>query len=179
MGLEAPTSISMRRFLDVIYDSAAILAALFLFALLGIVLLTIASREFQWGLTGIDGYAGYLMAACGFLSLAHTFKRDEHIRVTLFLGLTKGLLRYLVELWALAASTLLALLLAFFSVRLVMQSIEFNDVSTSMDATPLWIPQLTMAIGTLIFLLAMVDELILYLQRHREKRTPVEATHHE
>jgi hypothetical protein len=37
----------MRRFLDVIYDSAAILAALFLFALLGIVLLTIASREFQ------------------------------------------------------------------------------------------------------------------------------------
>jgi len=48
-----------------------------------------------------------------------------------------------------------------------------------MDATPLWIPQLTMAIGTLIFLLAMVDELILHLQRHREKRTPVEATHHE
>jgi TRAP-type C4-dicarboxylate transport system permease small subunit len=85
----------------------------------------------------------------------------------------------LVELWALAASTLLAFLLAFFSVRLVMQSIEFNDVSTSMDATPLWIPQLTMAIGTLIFLLAMVDELILHLQRHREKRTPVEATHHE
>ena len=120
----------MRRFLDVIYDSAAILAALFLFALLGIVLLTIASREFQWGLTGIDGYAGYLMAACGFLSLAHTFKRDEHIRVTLFLGLTKGLLRYLVELWALAASTLLAFLLAFFSVRLGM---HLHGCDTSLD----------------------------------------------
>jgi TRAP-type C4-dicarboxylate transport system permease small subunit len=38
--------------------------------------------------------------------------------------------------------------LAWYSIRLVMQSHEFNDISTGLDATPLWIPQLGMAIGT-------------------------------
>jgi hypothetical protein len=38
--------------------------------------------------------------------------------------------------------------LAWYSIRLVLQSREFVDISTGLDATPLWIPQLGMAIGT-------------------------------
>lgn len=169
----------VRRFLDGLYDSAAALAALFLFALLFMVILTVASREFHWGLTGIDGYAGYFMAACGFLALAHTFRKKEHIRVTLLLGMASGRWRHGLEIWALGASSFLALLLAVFSVRLVFQSIQFNDISTSMDATPLWIPQLSMAIGSVIFLIAVVDSLIEHLRSLDRKRDPSEPLRHE
>jgi TRAP-type C4-dicarboxylate transport system permease small subunit len=155
----------MRRFLNALYDSAAVLAALFLVALLVMVLLTIASRELALNLSGLDGYAGYFMAASGFLALAHTFMKNEHIRVTFFLNMASGQGRRWIEIWALLASTLLAVLLAVFSVRLVMQSIQFNDVSTSMDATPLWIPQLSMAMGSCIFAVAVIDRLVGFIRQ--------------
>ncbi|MEY3668943.1 MAG: TRAP transporter small permease [Burkholderiaceae bacterium] len=154
----------MRRFLDRLYDGAGILAALCMAALLVTVLITIASREFDFRVSGIDGYAGYFMAACAFLALAHTFQRNEHIRVTLFLGLAKGRMRFWIELWALAASSLLSLLLAFFSLRLAWQSYVFKDVSTSMDATPLWIPQSAMAVGAVLFAVAVLDALVCHLR---------------
>ena len=154
----------MRRFLDRLYDGAGVLAALFLAALLVTVLVTIASRELDFKVSGIDGYAGYFMAACAFLSLAHTFKRNEHIRVTLFLSRARGKLRFWIEVWALGASSLLAALLAFFSVRLAWQSHQFKDVATSMDATPLWIPQSAMAIGACLLAIALIDSLACHLR---------------
>lgn len=147
--------------------------------LLATVLVTILSREFAWGLTGLDGYAGYFMAGCGFLSLAHTFKRNEHIRVTVLLGLTRVRARFWMETWALSMSSLLSVLFAVFSLRLVMQSIEFNDVSTSTDATPLWIPQLTMAVGTVIFAIAVIDELVIHLRAPDQRPQAAEALRHE
>ena len=54
--------------------------------------------------------------------------------------------------------------LAWFSIRLVLQSREFHDISSGLDATPLWIPQLGMAIGTTLFALAFLGDLILLLR---------------
>jgi hypothetical protein len=49
----------------------------------------------------------------------------------------------------------------------VWQSHVFNDISTGNDATRLWIPQLSMAAGTVILLIAFVDELVLELRGRR------------
>ena len=76
----------MRKALDALYNGAAGLAALFLVGLLAMVVLSIVSRQLHFHVPGTDAYAGYLMAASGFLALAHTLKRGEHIRVTLILG---------------------------------------------------------------------------------------------
>jgi TRAP-type C4-dicarboxylate transport system permease small subunit len=65
-----------------------------------------------------------------------------------------------MEIWAGVVSVVLGALLAIFSVRLVMQSLSYNDISTSNDATPLWIPQLSMAIGTVIFFIALLHDLV-------------------
>ena len=75
----------MRALLDRLYNAAGVLAALFLVGTLGMVLTGIAGRIFHFHVPGTDSYAGYCMAAAGFLALAHTFKRGEHIRVTLLL----------------------------------------------------------------------------------------------
>jgi TRAP-type C4-dicarboxylate transport system permease small subunit len=159
--------LTLRRALDVLYDAAGSLAALFMIGALAMVLAAIFGRWLDFHLPGTDAYAGYCIAAAGFLALAHTLKRGEHIRVTLLLERLAPRGRRRLELWALAVATLLAALFAYYSARLAWQSYDFNDISTGNDATPLWIPQLTMAIGTLVLLVAFVDELVLALRGRR------------
>ena len=164
----------MRAALDRLYDAAAWIAAACMVGLLVMVLLSIAGRQFGFYVPGTDAYAGYLMAGAGFLSLAHTLKRNEHIRVTLLLSFCGSRQRRALERWSLAVALLLAALLAFYSARLAWQSYLFHDISTGNDATPLWIPQLAMAIGSLILLAAFADELVLEL-RGRRGRGAAEA----
>ena len=158
----------MRRFLNALYDGAAWLAALCMIGLLAMVLLSIVSRQLHFHVPGTDAYAGYLMAAAGFLALAHTLKKGEHIRVTLLLN-HSGRYRRALELWSLGAAVLLSGLAAYYSTRLAWQSHLFNDISTANDATPLWIPQLAMAAGSLILLIAFVDELVRELRGQRTR----------
>jgi TRAP-type C4-dicarboxylate transport system permease small subunit len=157
----------MRKALDALYEGAAWLAALFMIALLVTVLLSITGRELNFHVKGTDAYAGYCMAAAGFLALAHTLKRGEHIRVTLLLSALPAGARRALELWSLFCAVALSALLAFYAARLAWQSRAFNDISTGNDATPLWIPQLGMALGTLILFVAFVDEFVLELQGRR------------
>ena len=169
----------MRKSLDFLYDSAAALAALFMVGLLGMVLLSIVGRQLHINVPGIDAYAGYLMAGCGFLALAHTLKRGEHIRVTLILQFLPSQARRWMERWAMAAGALLALLFAYYSGRLVWQSLEFHDISTGNDATPLWLPQLSMAIGALVFAVASIDEFVIEWRGRPIRSEDAEALRHE
>jgi TRAP-type C4-dicarboxylate transport system permease small subunit len=143
------------------------------------VLTSVLGRQLHFNVPGTDAYAGYLMAASGFLALAHTLKRGEHIRVTLLLSALRGTARRALELWALSAATALAALSAFYSGRLAWQSYAFNDISTGNDATPLWIPQLSMAAGTLVLTIAFVDELVLEWRGRRVGSFSEEALHNE
>ena len=157
----------MRKLFDGIYDGAAALAALFMVGLLIMVLLSIVSRQLHFHVPGTDAYAGYLMAASGFLALAHTLKRGEHIRVTLVINALTGKPRRALEVWALTVATLLAGLFAAYSCKLAWQSRVFNDISTGSDATPLWLPQLAMALGAVILVIAFIDELVLEIKGQR------------
>jgi TRAP-type C4-dicarboxylate transport system permease small subunit len=74
---------------------------------------------------------------------------------------------------------LLAGLLAFYSVRLAWQSHLFHDISTGNDATPLWMPQLAMAFGAVVFAVAMVDEWVLELKGRRVKAEGGEPARNE
>ncbi len=147
--------------------------------LLIMVLLSIAGRQLGFHLPGTDAYAGYLMAGSGFLALAHTLKRGEHIRVTLLLHHLSGRARRAMELWALGAGALLAMLFAWYSVRLAWQSHLFNDISTSNDATPLWLPQLGMALGAVVMALACMDEWVLEWRGLRQAESSTEALRNE
>ncbi|HEY5321274.1 MAG TPA: TRAP transporter small permease subunit [Caldimonas sp.] len=147
--------------------------------LLAMVMLSIVSRQVGFNVPGVDAYAGYMMAAAGFLAMAHTLKKGEHIRVTLLVSSLHGAARRGIEVWALFAASLLALLSAFYSCKLAWQSHAFHDISTSNDATPLWLPQLSMAIGAVVLAIAFVDELVLELRGRRIVPVSEEATRNE
>jgi TRAP-type C4-dicarboxylate transport system permease small subunit len=169
----------MRKALDALYDGAAALAALCLVGLLAMVVLSIVSRQLNFHVPGTDAYAGYLMAAGGFLALAHTLKRGEHIRVTLILAALSGRWKKGLELWALGFATALSALFAWYCCRLAWQSHSFHDISTSSDATPLWIPQIGMAVGTVILAIAFLDELVLEIMGKRTTKSSDEALRNE
>jgi TRAP-type C4-dicarboxylate transport system permease small subunit len=154
----------VRRFLDRIYDAAGYLAAFFMVGILAMVLASVIGRMVGFNLRGSDSYAGYCMAAASFLALAHTLKRGEHIRVNLILDRFARLRRPL-EIWSHAAGSFFCAVLAFYSVRLVWQSRAYHDISQGNDATPLWIPQIAMALGAVILLIAMADDFIAVLRR--------------
>jgi TRAP-type C4-dicarboxylate transport system permease small subunit len=169
----------LRRALDQLYDAAAWLAALGMVGTLAMVLTSIVGRFTGTFVPGTDAYAGYCMAAAGFLALAHTLKRGEHIRVSLVLDRLATQGRRRLELVALSISALLACAFAAFSVHLAYESFSLGDISTANDATPLWIPQLSMAAGTLVLAIAFVDELVLEWRGTRRVKVPDEALHHE
>jgi len=170
----------MRRVLDALYNAAAYLAAFFLVMTLVWVCVGVAGRFLAFYVRGTDAYAGYAMAACGFLALAHTLKKGEHIRVELFLQKAGAGLGRALQLWSYGVATLLAALFAGYSVKLAWQSYAFNDVSTAHDATPLWIPQIAMAAGAIVLLIAFVDEFVLECRGRRKSPGPAaELTRHE
>ncbi len=170
----------MRKSLDAVYNAAAYLAALFLVGTLIMILLGIFGRLLHFQVRGSDAYAGYLMAGSGFLALAHTLKRSEHIRVTLVLQLLKGGAHRALEFVAVAIGAVLAVALAWYSVRLAWLSYAYHDVSSGNDVTPLWIPQIAMALGTLIFAIAVIDEFMLaWSGRGSRSRPPADLAHTE
>jgi TRAP-type C4-dicarboxylate transport system permease small subunit len=147
----------MRRALNGLYNAAAYAAALLMVGTLVMVLLGIFGRLLSFQVRGTDAYAGYSMAGAGFLALAYTLMRGEHIRVTLVLEHIGVAGKRWLERWSLLASMILAIAFAWYSVRLAWQSHAFHDISTSNDATPLWIPQLSMAIGNIVLAIAFID----------------------
>jgi TRAP-type C4-dicarboxylate transport system permease small subunit len=168
-----------------LYDLAGALAGLFMIALLGFVLYSVGPGIGGWlqsipcgpgSLFGgavcfgnpinyvagsADEFAGYCMAASAFLALAATFGRGEHIRVTLILQRFQGTARRVFELWCLTFGVLLSLYLAWFMAKNCYVSWQLGDMSTGLVATPLWIPQLGLAIGSIVFFIAMVEKLVI------------------
>lgn len=170
----------MRRLLDALYDGAGVLAALFMVGTLAMVVSSMLDRFVPLPLLrGMDAYAGYCMAGAGFLALAHTLRRGEHIRVTLLLHAARGRARRGLELFCLFVAVLLSAAFAWYSVRLARDSWLFHDISTNLDATPLWIPQTTMAVGAVIFLIAFVDECWMTLTGRRQPAESADLLLHE
>lgn len=170
----------MRRTLDGFYQTCGVLACVFMAGIAVLVLMSAAGRWFSLGWQGLAEYSGYCMAASSFLGLAYTFRNGGHIRVTVIIQFFNDQWRRGAEIFCLGAGSFLATYLAWYSVRLVYFSWAINDVSQGADATPLWIPQLGMAVGAVALAVAMIERLVDVLQGAEVERDSTEGpAHHE
>jgi TRAP-type C4-dicarboxylate transport system permease small subunit len=147
----------MRRLLDAIYVWSAYLAAASLVILLLLTLMQIIFRYAHITVTGLSDYGGYFMASSAFLAFAHALNRGVHVRIELIHGLV-GRFRYPLEATAFGLGTAISGWFAYYACRMVVWSYKFGDISTGLDATPLWIPQLAMAFGSVLFAVAIADQ---------------------
>lgn len=150
----------MRRALNFMYEAALWLAMLAMVATFTSVMLSIIGRLVDLHLRGLDAYAGYFTAACGFLGLAHTLRSGMHVRVTLLeQHVGENVRRWLARVSHLAG-VVLSGAFAWYCMRLAWQSHVLNDISANSDALPLWIPQLSMVLGVVMFFVAIVDQTV-------------------
>ena len=76
--------------------------------------------------------------------------------------LEKNIKKY-QELFALIFCILFTAYLAYWSWDFVYFSFIFDDISPGLLAIPFWIPRLSMSLGVTIFLIALIDDFILFL----------------
>jgi TRAP-type C4-dicarboxylate transport system permease small subunit len=155
------------RLLDRFFALLGGLGALFILATLVIEVANIAGRQVGYSMAGVDAYAGYTLAAGSFLALGYALRKGDHIRVTLFLQRLAPRPRWWMEVICLVIATWLSAFFAYFAGRLVWGSYIFEDVSQNVDATPLWIPQISMALGLFGLALAFAEQLIATLRTRR------------
>lgn len=154
----------MRRTLDFIFDSAGRLAALFILAIFVLMILASIGRWAGWRVGGANDLVAWFCAAASFLAMAHAFKHGDFVRVTLLLEAMPARLRRWFEIISLSIAALAVGYLAWWAVRFTYESWEFKDMASGMVVIPIWVPQLSFVLGALLFLMAVLDELVIVLR---------------
>ena len=131
----------------------------------GLSVAQIGGRLLGFDAYSFDDFAGFCMAASSFLGLAHTYRRNEHIRVSILVDRLTGGRRQVLETLCLTASTFLIGYFAWYATDMMLTSYQINDVSQGLVAVPLWLPQSGMALGLVIMTIAMLDDLIAVIMR--------------
>jgi TRAP-type C4-dicarboxylate transport system permease small subunit len=168
----------MRRFLDRLYAAAAVLAAVCLAGIAAVMLLQAGMRELSLAFPGADDIVSWLCAASAFLALGHTFRRGELVRVSLLLTrLAPGPRRH-AETACLIGAAIVAGYAAWAIARFVFQSWQFKELAQGLLQIPIWMPQMSLVIGSLILFIAVVDELVAHLQGRKTAYQAAEDARH-
>ena len=151
----------LNKILNKIYNLSGFVAAFFLVLVAIFILTGIASRIFGFYIRGLAEYSGYCMAASSFFALSYTFVNGGHIRITLFLEKVSKSFRYILEIWCLIIATLFSAFMAFYFLKMLLISYKFQERSEGADEIFIWIPQASVALGSLIFFICVFHQLIL------------------
>lgn len=168
----------MRRVLDAIYAAAQGLAAACFAAIAALVLVQIAGRLLDRGLTAIGRQAlgvaipslaeigAFLFVAAAFLGLAGTLRAGGHVRVTLLTGRLGPRAARALSALVIAGALALALWSAWHAGAMALDAWRFNSVSYGMVRVPLALPQAAMTLGLILLCVALADELWAALRGH-------------
>ena len=150
----------IHNYLKTLYRLSGYFAAFFLVLVAVFILTGIASRIFGFYIRGLAEYSGYCMAAASFFALAYTFVEGGHIRITLFLEKVSPTKKKFLEIWCLIISSLFSGYMAFYFPKMLFISYKFQERSEGADEILIWIPQISVSLGSLIFFIAVFHQLI-------------------
>ncbi|MEY2809220.1 MAG: hypothetical protein RLZ66_731 [Pseudomonadota bacterium] len=154
----------LRRALDRLYLASGALGAFFI-VLIGVLMIAQSVlRELNVRTGAVNDVVAWFCAAAAFFTMAHAFKHGDFVRVTLLLDSVPARTRRALEITALAIGSLAVGYLAWWACKFTYESWEFNDIAQGLLPLPLWIPQLSFALGSVLLWVAMLDELILVLR---------------
>jgi TRAP-type C4-dicarboxylate transport system permease small subunit len=152
--------LSVRRALDRVYAGAGFLAGTCIALIAVIVLAQIVGRWFGVIVPSTEDFSSYLLVSASFLALSYTFRSGGHIRVTLLINLLSSNCQQRLVHFTLAVFVIIATYGAYFLGFLVYESWYFHEVSQGYVVVPLWIPQLPMALGSMLLVIALLDDLV-------------------
>jgi TRAP-type C4-dicarboxylate transport system permease small subunit len=155
---------ALRRALDRTYLVAGALGAGCIALICILMVVQTLGRQFGFQTGAITDVVSWLCAAAAFMTMAHAFKHGDFVRVTLVLEKLSAPNRRRFELVCLAVACVAMGYLAWWACRFTFESWQFNELAQGLWAIPIWIPQMSFAIGSVLFLVALVDELLIVVR---------------
>lgn len=116
----------------------------------------VIGRRFGISSAVTDEMGGYVLAVGGMWALAHTLKSGAHVRIDILLPLLPRPLRATLDYVALAVMALFAFAIAVSVWRLAVESLTTDARAMSFLRTPLFVPQMLMALGFSVLCLEAV-----------------------
>ena len=150
----------MRDMLDRVYTGAGVIAGVCIALITVMILTQIVGRWFGVIIPSTEDFSGYLLAAASFLALAYTFRHGGHIRVTLLIQLLSPSRQHKLTYLVLIILVIITGYGAYHLCYLVYESWSFNELSQGYIAIPVWVPQLPMALGAVLFFIALIDDIV-------------------
>jgi TRAP-type C4-dicarboxylate transport system permease small subunit len=154
----------LRKYLDLVYDTAGYAAAFFVFLIFAAMIAQTVMREVGLSTGGTDDLVAWFSAAAFFLALAHAFRHGDFVRVSLLLERLGERGKRVMETAALAVATVFTAYLAYWAVRYVYESWQYREMSTGVIIVPIWVPQLSFSVGAVLLFIAVADQLVLVLR---------------
>jgi TRAP-type C4-dicarboxylate transport system permease small subunit len=154
----------MRRALDGIYAASGAAAVLFLVLIAALTLAQIAGRLIGKPVPSADDFAGFCMAGCVFLGMTYTLRSGGHIRVLTLLAHVAPGRRRALEILCAAVSVAIIGTLTWYAGDMLLVTRRAGEFTLGQVPVPKWIPMLFMLAGLVVFLVALLDELVRLLR---------------
>lgn len=154
----------MRKFLDRLYLAGGALGAFFIALIAVLMIAQSILREFHVNTGAVNDVVAWFCAAAAFFAMAHAFKHGDFVRVTLVLEKVNPAVRRVMEISSLFIGSVSVAYLTFWACRFTYESWEFNDISQGLLPMPMWVPQLSFALGSILLLIAVLDEFVIVLR---------------
>ena len=150
----------MRLFLDKVYFYTALLSGFFIFLIALLILFQVVSRWFGVIIPSTEDFSGYFLATSSFLGLAYTLHTKKHIRVLLLLQAVPKNIRKRIEQLAITILLVIVSYLLYSISVFVYETWQFEELSQGYIAVPLFIMQLGMLFGIILFVISVLDNFI-------------------
>jgi TRAP-type C4-dicarboxylate transport system permease small subunit len=165
MALPVPTARAgasvPRRTLDRLYAAGGAIGAMFVALIAVLMIGQSVLREFGVPTGAVNDVVAWCCAAAAFFTMADAFKHGDFVRVTLLLEAVPAAARRALELLSLAIASAAVAYLACWACIFTYESFELDEPAQGLLPIPIWIPQMSFALGSLLLLVAVIDDLII------------------
>lgn len=146
---------------DKLSEVAGYISAIFMILIVILINAEIIVRSFFDSSTYIaDEFSSYFLVAVVLLGLAYALKENAHIRVEVIRGRLPENGKRVFDIVGTLAGLVLTLFITYHSIIMVWDSYSLEITADSISETPLYLPQLMIPIGLLLFALQLIATLI-------------------
>jgi len=139
----------------------AYLSGIFLISLVVLVMTEIIGRHFFDTSTMIaDEYSGYIYLSSIFLGLAYTFENNAHIRINIISEKVSENSNKKIDIIAGIISIFVLVFIFYRTILFAYDSYDMDMLSEAVSETPLYLTQIVMPVGILLFILSVFSFII-------------------
>ncbi len=149
--------LTLTKILHHLYKAAGVLAAIALVVMMLLVIAQILVRQFNAHIPSSGDIIGFLVVWASFLGLAYTMHRQKHIRVEIVLSRLSSHHRHSLNVVVGLIAAVILAVFSYYIILLILESYQYGDKTDGEIALPLWLMQLPMGVGCVLFTLSMVD----------------------